>query len=231
VTDPRRAFLVRPIHALKNVDAAERAELVRVAVLFGGPCFIILSALWTFLAMKQVIPGWLSMLLIVAVNPALAVAGVLALHQGTMRAAVGLVHTIFAAGNIPPPRSYPRQETMIIRGQYAEAAEYFRDYIRVQPDDLEARLRLADLLVTHLGGFDEAERLYREVREGAAAPRELMAAHNGLIDLNVKAGRRDRLKVELARFADRYPGSPHAENARRRLRELKAEDEAGGPPA
>jgi tetratricopeptide (TPR) repeat protein len=228
VTDPPRAFLARPVHALKDVDAAERAELVRVAVLFGGPCFIILSALWIFLSMKQAIPGWLSMVLILVANPPLTIAGVLAVHHGTMRAAVGLVHTIFAAGNIPPPKSYPRQETMIIRGQFAEAAEYFRDYIRVQPDDLEARLRLADLLVTHLGGFDEAERLYREVREGAPAPRELMAAHNGLIDLNVKAGRRDRLKVELARFADRYRGSPHAEDARRRLMELKAEDEAGG---
>lgn len=231
MTDPPRAFLVRPVHALKNVDAAERAELVRVAVLFGGPCFIILSALWTFLAIKQQIPGFVSLLLVVIVNPPLTVVGVLAVHQGTTRAAVGLVHTIFAAGNIPPAKTYPRQETMIIRGQYAEAAEYFRDYIRVQPDDLEARLRLADLLVTHLGGFDEAERLYREVREGAPAPRELMAAHNGLIDLNVKAGRRDRLKVELARFADRYSGSPHAEDARRRLRELKAEDDAGGRPA
>jgi len=209
----------------------EQRRKLRVAVLFGGPCFIILSALWIFLAMKQDIPGWLSMLLIVIVNPPLTVVGVLAVHHGTMRAAVGLVHTIFAAGNIPPPKSYPRQETMIIRGQFAEAAEYYRDYIRVQPDDLEARLRLADLLVTHLGGYDEADRLYREVREGAPAPREMMAAHNGLIDLNVKAGRRDRLKVELARFADRYRGSSHADDARRRLQELKAEDEARGRPA
>lgn len=214
-----------------EVDAGERAELVRVAVLFGGPCFIILSALWVFLAMKQTIPGFVATILIVLVNPPLTVAGVLAVHGGTTRAAVGLVHTIFAAGNIAPAKTYPRQETMIVRGQFAEAADYFRDFIRVHPEDLEARLRLADLLVTHLGGFDEAERLYREVRETSAVPREVMAAHNGLIDLNVKAGRRDRLKVELARFADRYRGSPHAENARRRLTELKAEDERAVPPS
>jgi hypothetical protein len=54
-----------------------------------------------------------------------------------------------------------------------------------------------------------------------------MRAANGLIDLYRKQGRRDRLLVELSRFADRYRGTPGAEAATRLLRELKAE----GTPA
>jgi hypothetical protein len=54
-----------------------------------------------------------------------------------------------------------------------------------------------------------------------------MRAANGLIDLYRKLGRHDRLRVELARFADRFRGTPGAAAAARLLREMKAE----GTPA
>ena len=60
--------------------------------------------------------------------------------------------------------------------------------------------------------------------------RELFRAHNGLIDLHTKTGRNDRLKVELARFADRYRGSPPGQEAARRLSELKASEATSAPP-
>ena len=97
---------------------------------------------------------------------------------------------------------------MIVRGQYREAAEYFRDHLTVEPDDNEARLRLADLVEKHLDDPAEAERLYLEVRRHQPEPGHEMRAANGLIDLYRKQGRRDRLMVELARFADRYSGTP-----------------------
>ena len=50
-----------------------------------------------------------------------------------------------------------------------------------------------------------------------------MRAANGLIDLYRKKGRRDRLMVELARFANRYRGTPGADAASRLLQELKAD--------
>jgi len=96
----------------------------------------------------------------------------------------------------------------------------------VSPEDRDARLRLAALLERHLAGYDEAERLYLEVRGAEPDARPEMAASNGLIDLYTKTGRRARLKVELARFAERYRGSAQADGAARRLRELKAEDAA-----
>lgn len=215
---------------LRDVDAAERAQLMRVVVLFGPACFIILSMLWYFMHEKGWIPGWMQGVLTL-LNIPLTAAGILAIHRSVDATSTGLVKMIFAAGDIAPPRTYPRQEVLIVQGQYVEAADWFRDHLRIEPGDHEARLRLALLLEMHLDRFDEAERLYQEIRNAQppAAAREQMRAANCLIDLYRKLGRTSRLKVELARFVDRYRGSPLAAGAERELRELKAADVAGPP--
>lgn len=138
-------------------------------------------------------------------------------------AASSLIGNIYGAGNIAPAPTYPVAETHVVRGRFREAAEHYRDHLVAHPEDYEARLRLADLDVAHLGAYDEAERLYKEVRDAKDDKRREAHAYNGLIDLYTKLGRKDRLKVELARFADRYAGSPHAADARRRLDELKSD--------
>ena len=204
------------------MDAAERAQLIRITVLFAPPCFIMLSALWVFLNHQGAIPAWL-MLVLLVLNVPITALGVVAIYHGTSRASVGLVRTLYAAGDIAPPRTYPRQEVLLVRGQYREAAEYFRDHLTVEPDDNEARLRLADVLEKHLDDPSGAEQLYLEVRRRQPDRGHAMRASNGLIDLYRKQQRMDRLKVELARFRDHYPGTPGAESAARLLKELKAE--------
>lgn|SRR5574341_307183 len=212
-----------PRTSLKDIDARDRAELYRIAVWFGGPCLVLLTLLWFFFLEKE----WISLgvfILLLVLNLPLAAVGTLAINTVVGRASSGLMNMIYSAGDIAPPRTYPRQDTLIIRGAYAEAAEYFRDHLTVEPGDHEARLRLADLLEQRLGDAAGAERLYLEIRQGNPNPREEMAALNGLIDLYRKTGQRGRLKVELARFAERYRGSRQGEEAARALRELKAED-------
>lgn len=140
-----------------------------------------------------------------------------------LRSASALVGHVFAAGNIPPPPSYPIAETAAVRGRFAEAAEHYRSHLRAHPEDFEARLRLADLDIAHLGDTAEAEQLYKEIREAREDRRRELAAFNGLIDLYANTGRIDRLRVELARFADRYAGTRHAFEARRRLEDLRGE--------
>jgi tetratricopeptide (TPR) repeat protein len=148
-----------------------------------------------------------------------------AIHAAVGRGSAGLMNTIYSWGAaVPAPPSYPRQDALIARGQYAEAAEYFRDHIRVTPEDLDARLRLADLAEHQLKDDAEAERLYAEVRKLAKTRDHEFAAANGLIDLYRRVGRRDRLRVELARFAERYQGSAAGKAAAAELRELKAGD-------
>lgn len=210
---------------LADTDSADRAQLLRVVVFFGPACFTMLSFAWYFCREKGWIPGWLFVLLIL-LNIPLTIAGIFAIHHAVGAASTGLVKTIFAAGDIAPPPTYPRQEVLIVRGQYAEAAECFRDHLQVEPGDHEARLRLAHLLERHLREYDEVERLYLEIRRAeppaAADGKQLLRAANGLIDLYRRLGRTDRLMVELARFADCYRGTPLADGAARELRELKA---------
>lgn len=207
---------------LRDIDAAERAHLLKVAVFFGPACFVILSALWYFMVVKQWIPGWLAGVLTL-LNIPITIAGIFAIHRSVGAASTGFVRTLFAAGDIKPPPTYPRQDVLIVQGKYAEAADWFRDHIRIEPHDHEARLRLALLLETHLKGYEEAEQLLLKIRN-ATPPgdaRQQMQACNHLIDLYRKTGRTDRLIVELARFVERYRGSPQAVGAARELKDLK----------
>jgi tetratricopeptide (TPR) repeat protein len=208
---------------VKDIDSADRAQLLRVAVYFGPACFVMLSMAWYFCLRREWIQGVVFLLLLL-LNVPITVAGIFAVHRFAGAGAIGLVKTLFAVGDIAPPRSYPRQDVLIARGQYAEAADYFRDHIRIEPGDHEARLQLAQLLETRFpgAGYDEAERLYQEVRRLQPDRRQEMRAGNGLIDLYRKTERKDRLKVELARFAERYRGTAAGEAAGRELRDLKA---------
>lgn len=205
----------------RDTDAADRAYLFKIAVWFAPAALIMLSGLWALLMSDHRIPSWLGVVLLVLDVPLVA-AGVFAIHHLTEGASTGLVRTLYAAGDIPPPRTYPRQELLVVRGRYQEAAEYYRDHLAIEPDDHEARLRLAELLERHLRDPNGAERLYLEVRRGNPEPGHEMRAANGLIDLYRATNRRDRLLVELARFADRYRGTPGAAAAARLLKELKA---------
>jgi tetratricopeptide (TPR) repeat protein len=211
-----------PAPRLRDIDSADRAHLLKVAVFFGPACFAILTALWFFMQKQGWIPGWFAGLLTLLSIP-LTGAGILAIHRTVGAASTGLVRTILAAGDIKPPATYPRQDVLIVQGKYAEAADWFRDHIRIDPGDHEARLRLAMLLEMHLKRYDEAEQLLLKIRN-ATPPgdaRQQMQAANHLIDLYRKTGRTDRLIVELARFVHRYRGSAQAAGAERELKQLK----------
>jgi hypothetical protein len=204
-----------------TADLGDRAQLLRVVVWFGPACFILLTALWVWLCeIQRVLPPWLLPILIVA-NLPLTAAGVAAIYRGTHATAVGFARTVLAGGDIAPPRTYPRQDVLIVRGQFAEAADYFRDHLTVEPEDCDARLRLADLLERHLKDDAGAEREYLEVRRRTQDPRHKMMAANGLIDVYRRGGNRGRLIVELARFAERYRGSAAGDAAARELKEMK----------
>jgi tetratricopeptide (TPR) repeat protein len=212
-------------------DSTDVIRLLRVATWFAPACFTMLSSLWYFMMKKGWISSDLFVVLLILTVP-ITLAGIFAIHRAVGGTAVLMVKTMFADGDIAPPPTYPRQDVLIVQGKYAEAADWFRDHLRIEPADHEARLQLAHLLETRLQGFDEAERLYLEIRDAQppANPREQMRATNGLIDVYRKLGRTGRLKVELARFVDRYQGSPLADGAARELKELKANDPTSESP-
>ena len=214
-----------PGSQLRDIDAAERAHLLKVAVFFGPACFVILSMLWYFMHKAGWISGGVEVLLTVITIP-VTIAAIFTLHRMVGAASRGVVKTMFAVGDIAPPRTYPRQDVLIAQGKYEEAAEWFRDHLRIEPGDHEARLRLAHLLETQLKSYDEAERLYLEIRHAPPPPdkQQQLRTANGLIDLYRRIGRVERLKIELARFVDRYRGTPLAEGAARELSDLQQAD-------
>jgi len=205
-----------------DVDGVDQAYFLRALFTIGPVCLVVLVGVELILYRKDVIPVWAMVGLLVLDLP-LVVLVTRVLHGFTSRMSLDVVGS-GGSGEIPPPEpTYARQEVLIVRGQYAEAAAYYRDYIRVHPEDYEARLRLAELLEKHLEADGEAEQLYLEVRRARPDDRRELAAYHGLIDLYTRTGRKDRLRVELSRFADRYRGTRHEAEARERLRELTSE--------
>ena len=211
---------------MKAFETHDATDIARIAVFFGPPCLIILSAAWFFLLAKGFISPRTFVLLMVA-NIPITVGGVVVIFLGVRTTAVGVAHMATAAGNIPPPPSYPNQDVLIAQGKYVEAAEYFRDHIRIAPEDMDARLRLADLLERHLRDLAGAEQQFLAVRRLGNEPRLEVPVTNGLIDVYRKQGRRALLKSELARLVERQHGTSLGEGAARELRELEAADGSG----
>lgn len=212
---------------LRDIESADRVNLLRIVVWFAPACIIMLSLLWYLFYERGYISGVVFGVLVL-LNFPIAAIGVFVIHAATIGASAGLIRTIYSAGDLPPPRTYPHQEVMIARGQYREAAGHFRDHLVVEPADNEARLRLAALLEAQLDDPAEAEALYRQVRASPATRQEEALAMNGLIDLYRRTGHRGRLMVELARFAERFGGSAAGRAAARELADLKRD--AGQPP-
>lgn len=208
---------------MKELETHDTTDLFRIAVLFGPPCIIILSAAWFFLLAKGLISPRTFVWLMLA-NVPITIGGVAVIFLAVRTTAVGVAHMATAAGNIPPPPSYPQQDVLIGQGKYAEAAGFFRDHIRIAPEDVHARLRLAELLERHLKDLPGAEQQYLAVRRLSSEARFEVPVMNGLIDVYRKLGRRDLLKAELARLAERRRGTPLGEGAARELQQFEAED-------
>jgi hypothetical protein len=132
----------------------------------------------------------------------------------------GFAQTVYSGGNLAPEPAFSAEESMIIRGRLDEAEASLRSRWQGPPPLYQAGLRLAQMLVEQ-GRADEAVAIFEELRRSSLPAAAAITVANRLIDLHHKAGRTDRLKVELARFASDYKGSGAGEHAGRRLRELK----------
>lgn len=203
---------------LRDIDSAERMNRLRVMVWLGPATFLMLSlAEW-----KAVGFGPLLLLLVVLNVFIIAAVGYLLLH-GIDRGARGWVSMVSGAGNIAPASSFSAQESLIIRGRFAEAESSFLSHLAGLPKDHDARLALADLYRRHLENPRAAEGLYLEVRQGQPSGKQEATAHNQLIDLYRATGQRGRLMAELARYGERYVGTRAGTEARKALDAMKRE--------
>lgn len=214
----------RPAHRtgrLSDVDSRDVASLLRITFWFAPACILVLSFLWYSLWINRSISGAQFGIFLVLDFP-LAALGVLLINDfGSRYAAAGTDDTLPTAMKKDPAQAYAHAETHITRGEYRQALECYRDHLVVEPHDHEARLRLAFLLESRFADDAGAEALYKEVQFRRPSAREEAAATTGLMDLYRRTGRRDRLIVELARFAGRFGGTQAGDAAARELAEIK----------
>ena len=199
-------------------DVAEAGLRLKARVLIGIPLWVILlAAEGAFLKPTGVLP-WIGVLVFNAgLNYGLAEL----VLRSSGAAGRSFAKTVYAAGDLAPTPGYSAQESLVARGFYAEAVASYETYLSDHPEDLNARFNLAWIHWKHRADPPAAERIYLAIRTGSASPSAQQRASNLLIELYRETGRRDRLLVELARFADQHRGTPEGESTRRYLRELK----------
>ncbi len=132
-----------------------------------------------------------------------------------------------SGSSTPPLKGYSAIEALVAQGRYQDAAAAYRREIAADPSDSEARSRLAQLLMDRLEDFTAAARYLKEAREVTTNDRQKMGYSLRLVDLyRSRLGYRGRAMVELRRFIDTFPDSPHIDGVRRELSELLVEMKA-----
>jgi len=200
-------------------DAGDAGLRLKARVLIGIPLWILLLiAEFAFVQPHGVLP-WIAIL---AFNAGLnwLLAELVLRSSGV--AAHGFAKVVYATGDLAPTPGYSAQESLVARGFYAEAVDSYQELLREHPEDVNARFNLAWIHWKHRHDPLAAERIYLVIRDAKASPAVQRRASNALIELYRETGRRDRLLVELARFADQYRGTPEGESTRKYLQELKA---------
>ena len=132
-------------------------------------------------------------------------------------------HIAVDGTSTPYKEQYSYQQSLVMRGQLDEALESFEAVIAEQPQNVDARVRAAELYSRQRQNHTRAAELFREIqRIPTVTPGEDVYASNRLVDL--LTGPLDdprRALTELRRIADRYPSLPAATHARDALAALK----------
>lgn len=131
-------------------------------------------------------------------------------------------------GGSPSTVSHPDfsyADSLAARGLYDGAVAAYRNAAEESPETPEPLLRAARVLRDALERYPEAVELLREARAHPSADerfdelvtREIVEIHVNRLDEPARA------LPELARLIERYPDSPGAEWARRRIAELRTQ--------
>ncbi|HQR16741.1 MAG TPA: hypothetical protein PK948_00135 [Gemmatimonadales bacterium] len=201
-------------------DSAEQAQLLRLTVLLGGPVLFIGALALYFVLRGSHLPGLVVLLLYLLLLP--ATWGVILLAEAaTTRSAVGVITALHAAHTAPRPQGFSRQEALVAQGRLEEAATAYRLHLLAAPDDIAAMVALGRLLGGPLGDTPGAEAAYQSARRLEPDAGWARVIANDLIDLFERTGQDGRMRVELARFADRYRGTREGDAAAERLRAMR----------
>jgi len=120
---------------------------------------------------------------------------------------------------------YSVAEALRKRGRYREAAQRLREIIAEFPDDFQAHLMLAEILVQNLGETDQGMALLEQWAAGEnRRPGNVAFAYARLADWSLHYGNNpDAAKRYLEEIVLRFPESPQAHAARQRLAHMDAQ--------
>ena len=153
----------------------------------------------------------------------LATAGV-SLLMGVV-AGGGWTHLTMSGASTPYEEQYSYQQSLVMQGKVNEALASFEELIARSPNEVELRMRTADLYAKDADGAQRAAELLREAQKipTISAGQDIYAT-NRLVDLLTgPLGEPKRALVELRRLIERYPTSGAAAHARAAIARLKKE--------
>jgi hypothetical protein len=205
-----------------SADAADRMQRRLAIGYLVGACTVFAVMVGVLLWKRQQVglPGFIGVVLLGPLTGALA--GLVVWTAAGMGSRA-IVSAISGAGNIKRAPSYSLQESLVIRGRFAEAEAAYQAHLLDHPGDLDAHLALAVLVRDQLKDPERAERLFRDARARGPTWVQEYAIGNALIDLYRKTGQAGKEMAELARFADRYRDTDGGRRAREALRRMKEE--------
>jgi tetratricopeptide (TPR) repeat protein len=128
-----------------------------------------------------------------------------------------------SGSSTPSVNQHSNIGAMVARGEYAKAADAYREAIAADPEDVVACEQLALLALREMKDYDLALFAFREAEKRVTEPRRRVgyAMHVAGIyrDYVKDAG---RTMVELRRILERYPDAPNAAALKSELDELRA---------
>lgn len=136
----------------------------------------------------------------------------------------GVVHVLTNIGLMRSGGGYSAIETLVVRGDFATAAEAYRARAQRMGDRVEATVRRAALLAGPLRQPETALVELEALRGGKLRPAEDVRVGVALVDLYERClGDPGRAMAELRRLIDRHPDHASVRRLRRALADLKEE--------
>jgi len=194
----------------------EPLRILRITV---GLLLLLGSAVAVVLALSGIAPGALQL-----VGMFWAIYGfIVGLTSGVLEPAVeGLARALSDLGLIRGGGGFSAIETLVVRGDFASAAEAYRERAQQPLQRVEATVRRAGLLAGPLQQPETAVVELESLRKEKLSPGEDLRVGVALVDLyERRLADPGRAMAELRRLIDLYPGTASARRLRRALGELK----------
>jgi hypothetical protein len=134
----------------------------------------------------------------------------------------GVVHVLTNIGLVRSGGGFSAIETFVVRGDFATAAEAYRERAQHPGDRVEATVRRAALLADPLHQPETALVELEGLRRGRLSAAEDVRVGVALVDLHERVlGDPGRAMAELRRLLDRHPDHASVRRLRRALADLK----------